>query len=252
MLPKSLIGSHMRKKVENIVEQAIINKPNDCEDIRIIEKRVYVDKGFMLGGYYETNTFARYKTEDGTKDVEIDKCGDWKYSASANHILQEMNEYHPFSTEEYFKNQGFYESDLDSGLIDKPINNITSPLWEVKKICEYIIKNHTDDDIELILWFDENELNVDRFDSVDYRHNWSDSKVKSYYCAKITIKYGNKTHTTKGGFYSEYISWINRFANALKNHNIKYTVDITDDDYKRLCKMHNWNDGEFEDSRFVL
>ena len=253
MLSKKLIDSHMRTTIESIVDDAIANKPNNCRNIRIITKDEYVGSSnpFMPLGHYTKNTYARYQTDDGEKDIKIRKGGDWIYGSPANHILQEMGEYHPFSTEDYFSNQGFYESDLDSGMIDKPIKGILSPKWELKRVCEKIIENNINN-VQITLWFDEDELTVERFDSVDYRHNWDDFKLKQYYCAKITIVYNDKAYTTRGGFYSEYFSWMNKCVNALEKHNISYTADITDDDYVKWFRFYNWNDMEFEDPRFNL
>ena len=248
------IRTHSRKVIENLVQKAVDNKPQGCTDIRIIDKQEYVSSSnplFIGGGSYVTNTYARYTTNQGQTDIQIDNCGSWMYNEPANYILAVMGEYHPFSKENARQNQERYESELDSGQIDRPIRGLISPKWEVKTICEEIIANNINN-IKLTLWFDENNLNKEQFDTTSHWYYSDDMKIKQYFCARITIKYGNKSHTTQGDSCFKYISWINRFCNALANHNLNYEVSIEDDDYKKWCQSHCWNDLEFDDPRFNL
>lgn len=247
MLPQSLISDYSKTKIERVIKKAIENKPTKCSNIRIIDKTVYNLEKRM----YERNIFARYNTKQGQNDLQIEKVGDWATTDPANYILYQMGEYHPFSTKNFTDIQSCYESHLDSGLINEPIKGITSPRWKIQEVCEEIIEKSIDN-VTFTLFFDKNELKANRFDSTDYRHYWDDVKIKQYYCSKIMIEYGGKIHITRGGFYSQYISWINKCVNALKKHNLNSTVKITDKDYEKWCKFHNWNDMEFEDSRFKL
>lgn len=238
----------MERKINLIVNNAIKSKPNNATNIRIITKKVYNEKE----RWYEHNIFARYDTPNGQTEVEIEKCGDWMDTEPSNYILACLGEYHPFSRDNYDTIKGHYESFLDSGMIENPIQSITSTKWQIKSFCEEIIKNQASS-VEMTLWFDEKEINTPNHRLVcDKRHTWSEFKQKQYFCAKITIKYDNKVHTTDGGFYSEYISLINKCGNAFEKHNIDYTVNITDKEYEKWCRFHNWNDLEFDDPRFNL
>lgn len=225
--------------IENIIKTAKENMPKEATHMKIYDgDRCYINEFGILTHYtgtdcvYYNDNMSEYGFYEKVGHLEINNCGSWEESYSANYVLYNEGLYRPYSDENLKSIKGRYEIMLDYGII-YPINGLYSDEYKCKMFCKNIIENHKDSLVKLIFVQD-----------YDYCENRED-RLK-----------GNKEYSIRAKIVCdglEYLSdcdwdtgiWImldQAKTELVKNgvSNVVVEYDMTDEDMERLTRHHNW------------